>query len=122
MRSKLLPGISSGETLMTLAVTEEGGGYGPEGVQLEAKRRGDEYVLSGRKLFVPDAHVADYAIVAARTSEGTDAREGNNPVPDASEDGRGSRHASRNHGAGEASAGGFQRGASVRRLDVGSGG
>ena len=46
MRSKLLPGISSGETLMTLAVTEEGGGYGPEGVQLEAKRRGDEYTLS----------------------------------------------------------------------------
>ena len=40
MRSKLLPGISSGETLMTLAVTEESGGYGPEGVQLEAKRRG----------------------------------------------------------------------------------
>ena len=61
---------------MTLAVTEERGGYGPEGVRLEAKRRGDEYVLSGRKLFVPDAHVADYAIVAARTSEGTDAREG----------------------------------------------
>ena len=76
MRSKLLPGISSGETLMTLAVTEESGGYGPEGVQLEAKRRGDEYVLSGRKLFVPDAHVADYAIVAARTSEDADAREG----------------------------------------------
>ena len=76
MRSKLLPGISSGETLMTLAVTEESGGYGPEGVQLEAERRGDEYVLSGRKLFVPDANVADYAIVAARTSEGADAREG----------------------------------------------
>ena len=37
---------------------------------------GDEYVLSGRKLFVPDAHVADYAIVAARTSEGADGKRG----------------------------------------------
>ena len=33
-------------------------------------------MLSGRKFFVPDAHTADYAIVAARTSEGEDAREG----------------------------------------------
>ena len=76
MQSKLLPGIAGGETLMTLAVTEEGGGYGPEGVRLEAKHRSGTWTLNGRKMFVPDAHVADYAIVAARTSERLDPRKG----------------------------------------------
>ena len=119
MRSKLLPGISSGETLMTLAVTEESGGYGPEGVQLEAKRRGDEYVLSGRKLFVPDAHVADYAIVAARTSEGTDAREGITLflTPLKTEGVVVTPHATM--ALGEAGAGGFQRRSGACRFDLG---
>ena len=76
LQSKLLPGIARGETLMTLAVTEESGGYSPEEIRLQAERREGEYVLSGRKFFVPDAHVADYAIVAARTSEGADAWDG----------------------------------------------
>lgn len=75
-QSKLLPGIASGETIMTMAVTEESGGFGPDGIHLQAKNRDGEFVLSGRKLFVPDAHVADYAIVAARTSESLDARDG----------------------------------------------
>ena len=76
MQSKLLPGIASGETMMTMAVTEEAGGFGPDGIRLQAKHRNGEFILSGRKLFVPDAHVADYAIVAARTSERLDPSNG----------------------------------------------
>ncbi len=76
LQSKLLPGIASGETRMTLAVTEERGGFEAEGIRMEARREGEEFVLSGRKFFMPDAHVADYAIVAARTSAGSDGREG----------------------------------------------
>ncbi|HSP55536.1 MAG TPA: acyl-CoA dehydrogenase, partial [Dehalococcoidia bacterium] len=45
-------------------------------VQLEAKKSGDEYILNGTKLFVPDAHVADSMIVAARTSSGKNPEEG----------------------------------------------
>ena len=71
MQAKLLPGIASGETMMTLAVTEKGGGYGAGDVRLSG-----EFVLSGRKFFVPDAHVADYATVAARTAERLDPRNG----------------------------------------------
>ena len=76
MQSKLLPGIANGETIMTMAVVEEGGGYGPEEIRLQAERQGRGFALSGRKLFVPDAHIADYVIVAARTSEGAEATGG----------------------------------------------
>ena len=76
MQTKLLPAIASGETITTMAVTEESGGYGPDGVLLRAEHRDGDFLLSGRKLFVPDAHVADYAIVAARTSERPDPRNG----------------------------------------------
>lgn len=76
MKSRLLPGIAGGKTLMTLAMAEERGGYEAVGIRLVARREGEEFVLTGRKFFVPDGHVADYAIVAARTSEGSDAREG----------------------------------------------
>lgn len=71
----ILPGICHGTTLMTLALTEAGGSYHPQGIQLEARRDGDGYVLNGAKLFVPDAHVSSVMVVAARTSEG-DAKRG----------------------------------------------
>ena len=75
MQSMLLPGIASGETIMTMAVTEEDG-FSPEGIRLEAKHRSGTWTLNGRKMFVPDAQVADYAIVAARSYESLDARNG----------------------------------------------
>ena len=75
-QSKLLPGIANGETIMTLAVTEGSGSYNPEDIRLWAERQDDGFVLSGHKMFVPDAQVADSAIVAAHTSEGTDPRDG----------------------------------------------
>ena len=76
MQAKLLPGIASGETMMTLAVAEEGGGYSSADVRLWARHQSGEFVLSGRKMFVPDAQVADYAIVATRTGERLDPRNG----------------------------------------------
>ena len=75
-RADVLPGAALGETLLTLAVTEEGGGFGPDEVQLQARCEGEEFILDGRKLFVPDAHVSDYIIVAARTSPGPDPKHG----------------------------------------------
>ena len=39
-RADVLPGVALGETLMTLAVTEEGGGFGPDEVQPSGPVRG----------------------------------------------------------------------------------
>ena len=39
---------------------------------MEARAEGDQFFLSGTKLFVPDAHTADFLIVAALTGERND--------------------------------------------------
>ena len=72
----LLPRICEGQLLTTLALTEASATYEPWGIETTATRQGDNYVLSGIKLFVPDAHVADVLLVAARTSSGGDSASG----------------------------------------------
>ncbi|MFQ6027245.1 MAG: acyl-CoA dehydrogenase family protein [Dehalococcoidia bacterium] len=72
----LAPRIGSGQLLMTLALTESSATYEPWGVASSAVRQGDSYQLNGTKLFVPDAHVADLLLVAARTSSGADPVQG----------------------------------------------
>ncbi len=62
-----LPGICSGERLMALAL-EESHRHAPYGTATTAASVGDGFVLSGRKTFVLDGHVADQLIVVARTS------------------------------------------------------
>lgn len=65
-----LPGIAEGTTVATLALSEEDGGWDERAVTLEAAGDGDSFTLTGTKRFVPDAHVADLILVAARTGEG----------------------------------------------------
>jgi alkylation response protein AidB-like acyl-CoA dehydrogenase len=71
-----LPGLASGETIWTLAVTEPGGHWDAAGVEASAKRDRDEYVLNGTKSFVLDGHIADMLIVAARTGSDVEPEEG----------------------------------------------
>jgi alkylation response protein AidB-like acyl-CoA dehydrogenase len=71
-----LPGIAEGKLKATLALMEDRLTAGPEGIGLRARSQGGEYVLSGRKRFVPFAHVADVILVAARTSESSDPSHG----------------------------------------------
>ncbi len=66
-KQQYLPKIASGELIMTLALTEPSAKWTADGVALTAKKDGGDYVLNGTKLFVPDAHVTDYMVVAART-------------------------------------------------------
>jgi len=68
-KSEILPEVATGKRLMTLAMTETGGTYTPKGINLSAVMKNDQYVLNGTKLFVPDAHVADTIICAARTGD-----------------------------------------------------
>ena len=75
-KKELLPKLSNGELIMTMAITEPSASYGASGVNLKAQAQGDDYVLSGTKLFVENAHIADLIIVVARTKEGGKAEDG----------------------------------------------
>ncbi len=65
-KSEILPKVASGELVMTLAFTEPSARFDADGVETTATKDGGDYVLSGTKLFVPDAHVSDQIIVVAR--------------------------------------------------------
>ncbi|HEY6430300.1 MAG TPA: acyl-CoA dehydrogenase family protein [Acidimicrobiales bacterium] len=64
-----LPGLASGETIGTLAITEDNGKWDFSGIELVATEK-DGWVLNGHKMFVLDGHVANLIIVAARTQQG----------------------------------------------------
>jgi len=65
-----LPGIASGETIATLALTEENGRWDEAGVTMTATAAGDGWTLDGTKSYVLDGHTADLILVAARTDKG----------------------------------------------------
>lgn len=75
-KAKFLPQIAKGEAIWALALTESSGSYEVSEIRLRASLEGEEYVLKGDKLFVPDAHIADYLLVVARTGEGKETEEG----------------------------------------------
>ena len=65
-----LPQIADGSLIATLALTEPSGRFNAEGVaDVRATRDDDGFHIAGTKLFVPDAHVADLMVVAARTKD-----------------------------------------------------
>jgi alkylation response protein AidB-like acyl-CoA dehydrogenase len=71
-----LPRICEGEAILTLALTESSARYDAASMQTSATLDGDDYLISGTKLFVPDAHIADWIICVTRTEETSDPEEG----------------------------------------------
>jgi alkylation response protein AidB-like acyl-CoA dehydrogenase len=73
---KFLPQIAKGERIWTFALTESSGRCKASEVKLRALVEGTNYILKGCKLFVSNAHVADYILVVGRTGEGNSLKEG----------------------------------------------
>ncbi len=69
-KADLLPGIASGETIATLAFTEDSGRWDLDGVELTAVEHNGTWTLTGHKMYVLDGHSADLILVAARTPAG----------------------------------------------------
>jgi alkylation response protein AidB-like acyl-CoA dehydrogenase len=68
-KRELLPELAQGRLLLTLALTEASTTYAAEGIQAKAMQTDEGFLLQGTKLFVPNAHISDYLICAARTKE-----------------------------------------------------
>ncbi|WP_018681128.1 acyl-CoA dehydrogenase family protein [Actinokineospora enzanensis] len=62
-----LPGISSGESLACFGLTEPDTGSDAANLATKAVRDGDDYVITGRKMFITNGTWADLALVFART-------------------------------------------------------
>ena len=75
-KNAILPGVAAGETILSLALAEQSGRYDAGGMALAATPKGEDFLLSGEKFFVPDAHVADQIVVVARTGQGATAEDG----------------------------------------------
>ena len=75
-QKEYLPRIAEGKIIITLALTEQSGKYKADAVKVKAVKKGNDYFISGTKLFVPDARSADYLICVARTSETKNPRDG----------------------------------------------
>ena len=72
-----LPGIAAGDLVLTLAHTEpDAAKYDPYLIKVSASPREGGFALNGTKLFVPDAHVADHILCAARTAGAPGAMDG----------------------------------------------
>ncbi len=72
----LLPQVARGETILTMALTEPEADYRSRFYRTRALRKGNRFAVSGTKLFVHNAHIADYILVVARTGRTNAAGEG----------------------------------------------
>jgi alkylation response protein AidB-like acyl-CoA dehydrogenase len=67
-KQEYLPKLIRGEKILTLALTEPSyHNYDASSITVEATRDDGNYVISGTKLFVSDAHIADCLLCVART-------------------------------------------------------
>ncbi|HEX6538413.1 MAG TPA: acyl-CoA dehydrogenase family protein [Candidatus Dormibacteraeota bacterium] len=66
-KRRLLPDLASGRKLAAYALSEPGAGSDPAGMDTRAERHGDEYVITGSKLWITEGGVADTITVFAKT-------------------------------------------------------
>ena len=75
-KSALLPGISNGGIIISLALTEPSMRCPGSLMATRAVAQNGNYIINGTKLFVPMASAANYLICTARTNDSLDANNG----------------------------------------------
>ncbi|MBM3688484.1 MAG: acyl-CoA dehydrogenase [Actinobacteria bacterium] len=65
-----LPRMAKGEAVGCFGLTEADFGSNPSGMRTSAKRDGDDWLLSGSKMWITNGTIADVAIVWAQTDDG----------------------------------------------------
>jgi len=68
-KKEWLAKVAAGQAKLALAWTEPNARWDAAGVTVTAREAGGAFTLSGTKLFVLDAHLADAIVVVARTRE-----------------------------------------------------
>jgi alkylation response protein AidB-like acyl-CoA dehydrogenase len=75
-RARWLPEILAGTATWCIGMSEPGAGSDLAGLSTSARRDGDEWVISGQKVWTSFGEVADYCYLICRTSTGRTPHEG----------------------------------------------
>lgn len=67
IRKRYLPKLISGEHVGSLAMSETEAGSDVVSMKLKAEKKGDRYVLNGRKFWITNSPIADVLVVYAKT-------------------------------------------------------
>ena len=69
MKRRELPLICSGESILAFGVTEPNAGTDTSRIQTRAEKKGNRYIVNGRKVWTTNAQHATKILLLARTSE-----------------------------------------------------
>src|SRR6187551_3931569 len=69
-REQWLPSMAAGELIGCFGLTEPDHGSDPGNMATRARRDGDDWILTGGKMWITNAPVADVAVIWARAEEG----------------------------------------------------
>jgi isovaleryl-CoA dehydrogenase len=69
LRDRVLPSVIDGSRIGAMGMTEPAAGTDVLGMQSRAVRRGDNYILDGRKIFITNGYEADYVLVYAKVDD-----------------------------------------------------
>ncbi|WP_024874203.1 acyl-CoA dehydrogenase family protein [Saccharomonospora piscinae] len=68
-KSRWLPGFATGAVRMSFAITEPDAGSNSHRLTTTARRDGDDWVLTGRKVYISGVDEADAVLVVGRTAD-----------------------------------------------------
>lgn len=71
-KQKWLPPMARGEKIGCFGLTEPHGGSDPSNMKTTAKKKGDDWVINGAKMWITNGSIADVAVVWARTENGVE--------------------------------------------------
>ena len=66
-KAKYMPGVTAGELITAVGITEPGAGSDARNIKTRAVRDGDDWIINGEKIFITGGNEADFVMVFAVT-------------------------------------------------------
>ncbi|MEN6462901.1 MAG: acyl-CoA dehydrogenase family protein [Syntrophomonas sp.] len=73
-KAKWLPGVTSGEKILAVAMTEPGAGSDLAAMRTRAVKDGSDYIINGSKTFISNGILADLVVLAVKTDPSAGAK------------------------------------------------